>query len=65
MGRFILRASLFLGLTIYLQACDASKAAKEDKKMLASEEISIFQNEKPPIDVSAPDQTETATFALG
>ena len=62
---FILRASVFLGCVVYLQACDTLKTTKETKIMPMSEKISVKQPEKPPMDVSAPDKTETATFALG
>ncbi len=33
--------------------------------MAATEIASAFHLEKPPIDLSAPSETETATFALG
>ena len=65
MGAFILRASILLGLAFYLQACDTLKTAKETKNMPMPEEISIKQTAKPPLDMSASDKTETATFALG
>jgi len=65
MGTFILRASIFLGLAFYLQACDTLKTAKEAKNMPIPDKISIKQTVKPPLDMSAPDKTETATFSLG
>ena len=65
MVTFILKASVFLGCMIYLQACDTLKTAKETKNMPMPIKISVKQPEKPPLDVSAPDKTETATFALG
>jgi len=65
MVTFILRASVFLGCVVYLQACDTLKTAKEAKNMPVPEKISVKQSSKPPLDVSAPDRTETATFALG
>ena len=65
MGTFILRASIFLGLAFYLQACDTLKTSKEPKNMPMPEKISIKNTVKPPLDMSAPDKTETATFALG
>ncbi len=65
MVAFILRASVFLGCAVYLQACDTLNMAKETKNMPMSEKISVNQSSRPPLDVSAPDKTETATFALG
>ena len=65
MVTFILRASVFLGFVIYLQACDTLKTAKETKNMPMPEKISVEQPAKLPLDVSAPLKTETATFALG
>lgn len=65
MGTFILRASIFLGLAFYLQACDTLKTAKEPKNMSMPDKISTKKTVKPPLDLSAPDKTETATFALG
>ena len=62
---FILKASVFLGCVVYFQACDTLKTAKETKNMAVSKKISVNQSSKPPLDVSAPDKTETATFALG
>ncbi len=65
MFTFILRASVFLGFVIYLQACDTLKTKKETKNMPMPNKISAVQPAKPPLDVSASDKTETATFALG
>ena len=65
MFNFILRASVLLGFVIYLQACDALKTAKETKNMPMPKKISVEQPAKPPVDMSAPLNTETATFALG
>jgi len=62
---FILKISIFLGFVFFLQACDTLKTAKEPKKMPIPEKISVIQAAKPPVDISAPDKTETATFALG
>ena len=65
MFTFILRASVLLGFVIYLQACDTLKTAKETKNMPMPKKISMEQPAKPPVDMSGPDKTETATFALG
>jgi len=65
MVTFILKVSVFLVFAIFLQACDALKTTKEVKNMSATKKISVEQPAKPPVDVSAPDRTETATFALG
>jgi len=65
MVTFILKASVFLGFVIYLQACDTLKTAKEPTNMPTPKKISAVQTAKPPLDVSASDKTETATFALG
>ncbi|MBT8356154.1 MAG: hypothetical protein HKO79_08265 [Desulfobacterales bacterium] len=65
MGTFILRASIFLGLAFYLQACDTLKTAKETNNMSMPEKISTKKTVKPPLDLSAPDKIKTATFALG
>jgi hypothetical protein len=62
---FILKASVFLGFVIYLQACDTLKATKEVKNMPVTKKISMEQRDKPPVDMSVPLKTETATFALG
>ncbi len=62
---FILKVSAFLVFAIFLQACDALKTTKEVKNMPVIKKISVEQPAKPPVDVSAPDKTETATFALG
>jgi hypothetical protein len=65
MFTFILRASVLLGFVIYLQACDTLKTAKEPKNMPIPEKISAEQPTKPPMDMSRPEKSETATFALG
>ena len=65
MFTFILRASVLLGFVIYLQACDTLKTKKETKNMPMPNKISAVQPAKPPVDMSGPDKTETATFALG
>jgi hypothetical protein len=62
---FILKVSVFLGFVIFLQACDALKTTKEVKNMPLIKKVSMEQIAKPPVDISAPDKTETATFALG
>ena len=49
---------LVLG-TVYLDA------AKEDKSMNRAESNVLSDTKIPPIDVAAPAETETATFALG
>ena len=65
MFTFILRASVLLGFVVYLQACDTLKTKKETKNMPMPNKISVEQPAKPPVDMSGPDKTETATFALG
>ena len=65
MVNFILKASVFLIFIIFLQACDTLKAAKEAKNMPVPKKISVEQPAKPNVDMSGPDKTETATFALG
>ena len=65
MFTYIFKASVFLGFAIFLQACDALTTTKEVKNMPLIKEISAEQPAKPPVDLSAPDKTQTATFALG
>jgi len=65
MVTFILKASVFLGFLIYLQACDTLKTTKETKNMPMPKKISMEQPAKPPVDMSGPVKTKTATFALG
>ena len=65
MFSFILKVFVFLGFVIFLQACDTLKGTKEVKNMPATKKISVEQPAKPPVDISVPDNTETATFALG
>ncbi|MBW2563079.1 MAG: hypothetical protein JRE29_03415 [Deltaproteobacteria bacterium] len=65
MVSFILKASVLLGFVIYLQGCDTLKTTKETKNMPMPKKISVEQPAKPPLDVSTPEKTETATFALG
>ena len=62
---FVLKASVFLGFVIIIQACNILETAKEEKNMQMAEKKSIEQTVKPPMDVSAPFKTGTATFALG
>ena len=51
-------AGLVLG-AVYLDG------AKEDKLMDRAESSVLPDNKIPPIDIAAPNKTETATFALG
>ena len=48
-----------------LQACDDIASTKERDDMVTNKPASAFHLKKPPIDLSAPAETETATFALG
>ncbi len=57
--------SIFLGLGLFLHACDNMKATKEREIMAMTKTNSMQSIEIPPIDASAPLKTETATFALG
>ncbi|MDY6790597.1 MAG: hypothetical protein SWH54_04930 [Thermodesulfobacteriota bacterium] len=59
------KAAVFLGFAIFLQACDSLTTTKEIKNQPVVKEVSAKQLAKPPVDLSAPDKTETATFALG
>ena len=61
----ILKAAVFLGFAVFLQACDAVTTTKEIKNRPGVKEVFAKQSAKPPVDLSAPDKTETATFALG
>jgi predicted component of type VI protein secretion system len=62
---FILKASVFLGFVIFLHACDTLKTAKETKNLPIPKKISVKLAARPLLDISAPNLTETATFALG
>ena len=53
----------FLGLVLFIQACDRINATKERETMTKTD--SVPYKARPPIDASAPAKTETATFALG
>jgi hypothetical protein len=56
---------VLLGFIPFIQACDIVEATKERGKMAMTETNSERYTAKPPIDASAPSNTETATFALG
>jgi len=53
----------FLGLVLFIQACDRINATKERENMTKTD--SVPYQARPPIDLSGPSKTETATFALG
>ena len=52
-----------LGLVLFIQACDPVAATKERETMIKTN--SVPYQARPPIDLSGPAKTETATFALG
>jgi hypothetical protein len=52
-----------LGLVLLIQACDPVAATKERENMTKTN--SVPYQARPPIDLSGPAKTETATFALG
>ena len=54
-----------LGLVPVLHACDTVEATKDREDMSMTETNLVRYMARPPIDASAPDRTETATFALG
>ena len=54
-----------LGLGLFIQACDRVDAKKEMENMSLTKNDSVHPMARPPIDVSVPEKTETATFALG
>jgi hypothetical protein len=56
---------IFLGFGFFLHACDNVRATKEREIMTMIKTNSIPSNGIPPIDGSAPLNTETATFSLG
>ena len=53
-----------LGLVPLLQACDTA-FSREEKGSVRARTGSASRALRPPIDVSAPAETRTATFALG
>jgi hypothetical protein len=57
--------SILIGLGLSLHACDHVGATKEREIMEMTQTNSTLNHAIPPIDVSAPLKTETATFALG
>jgi hypothetical protein len=56
---------ILIGLGLSLHACDHVGATKEREIMEMTKANSTLNHAIPPIDVSAPLRTETATFALG
>lgn len=56
---------LLTGCLFFLQACNTAEAKKEKNNMAMAEMQTTLLLEKPPIDLSAPAETETATFSLG
>ena len=56
---------LMTGCVLFLHACDTVEATKERENMAMTKPELALHLEKPPIDLSAPAETETATFALG
>ena len=67
-GRAIVLFGLFFlmtGCLLFLQACDTVEATKERENMAMTKTESVLYLQRPPIDLAAPAETETATFALG
>ena len=60
---FLIIIVFFLGLVLFIQACDPGVATKERENMTKTNSVSY--KTRPPIDLSGPAKTETATFALG
>ena len=56
---------ILLGLGLCIQACGRVDATKEMENMSLTKNDSVHPMARPPIDVSVPAKTETATFALG
>jgi hypothetical protein len=57
--------SIFIGFGLFLHGCDKMEATKEREIMAVTKTNSMPNLAMPPIDLSAPLKTETATFALG
>ena len=60
---FLIIIVFLLGLVLFIQACDPVAATKERENMTKTN--SVPYQARPPIDLSGPAKTETATFALG
>ena len=58
-------ASLLYGITIMSKGPEEPITTERNKAMYVTKRNSVADQAIPPIDLSAPTKTETATFALG
>ncbi len=58
-------ASLVYGITTVGKGSDEPATTERNETMFLAKQNSVMNQEIPPIDLSVPTKTETATFALG